>query len=161
MAATNAAKMAGDKYAAFCAAFLGGQELSQIAAEHGASLAALRKYADRHGWHEQRRKLSQKVIARAEANLQKKLEAVMENGVTLTIGVQNDVAATRAEKKAAREVFTPQENRAHMATALDSLKAFNLATGKPTASIELTGGLTLAQMDRAQVDAMMREVLQE
>lgn len=158
--------MAGDKYAALRAEFVAGtMTLAALAEKHGASYTGLRQVAARENWMAQRHKTSQNIT---DSAAKQAAEEVAELWVKARrLAAENFIAAQELQAAAIRalqdgeKTATAQDARAIMGSAVDGIRGLHMATGEPTEITEHRGGLALAQTDKAELDAMMREVAAE
>lgn len=155
--------MAGSKYDAVRAEFVAGNmDLRELADKHGMSYDALRKAAERQCWYEQRRKTSQSIAKKAEKRAVDRCAEWIENDIKAAVALR-----LRSYQRL-NALANPEETRGTELAALGNAiaKASNIgriSLGLNTESIahELSGGLSLAQVEQAQLDAMMRDVMKE
>lgn len=166
--------MAGDKYAALRAEFMRDKTatLADLARKHGVPYGSLRTIAARQKWSEARSEAEQKLTDAAQKSTEEAVSKAArevaddaaltyKRNMTLLKYVQQNVGETLSAQRQKGVPFTPQENKANAGAVLELIRGRNLLCGEPTESLELSGALTLAQVDRAQLAELMREVLQE
>ena len=169
--------MAGDKYAALRAEFVAGtMTLAELARAHGVSYEPLRRASERQGWQALRQESAENVrrvtenvriearnaeVGRAAANALDRLARVNERALKIAEALDGEIVRGIQEARASGEAVDAAKVNAWAAANERNLRASRTALGEASETHELRGGLTLAQLDRAQVDAMMREVLQE
>lgn len=154
--------MAG-KYDPLRAEFVAGtMTLRQLAEKHGASYESLRQVAAREDWSGQRHKSSQRITRQAERRAVDRCAEWIENDLKAAVALR-----LRSYQRL-NALADPEQTRGTELAALGNAiaKASNIgriSLGLNTESIahELSGGLSLAQVEQAQLDAMMRDVMKE
>lgn len=155
--------MAGDKYAALRAEYVTGTMTQrQLAEAHGVSYRAVQKAAERQGWEAQRREKAEKVAKKAEKRAVDRCAQWIEDDIKAAVALR-----LRSYQRL-NALADPEQTRGTELAALGNAiaKASNIgriSLGLNTESIahELSGGLSLAQVEQAQLDAMMRDVMKE